>query len=262
MSAPRLVPGRFATGLVSLVGAGPGDPELLTLRAVRRLEAVEVVVTDRLVHPAVLALAPTDAVRVAVGKTGGDPASAEQAEIIARLILEARRGRRVVRLKGGDPFVFGRGGEEALALQRAGVPWEVVPGLTAGIAACALAHIPVTHRGLARSVTFATGTSAGGATDVSTLGGDTLVLYMAVRRLAPLVQALIAAGRAPSTPAAIIEGGSLDGERVLEGTLLELPALAASARVGSPALVVIGEVVSLRAALLDCAASQVSGEVE
>lgn len=238
-----------AAGFVTLVGAGPGDPELLTLRAVAALQKADAIVYDRLVHPGALAHAAPHTRLLYVGKEGGG-AQVPQAEINEILVGQAKLGRNVVRLKGGDPFVFGRGGEEALALEAAGIPYAIVPGISSGLAVPALAGIPVTHRSLAASVTFATCTRAEGGIDWAHLaGGGTLVLFMAGARIAEVCARLIAAGRAASTPAAVIEAGSLPEERVTVSSLAELPDVAARAVIGSPALLVIGEVVALRAQL-------------
>jgi uroporphyrin-III C-methyltransferase len=242
MSSPSI-------GFVTLVGAGPGDPELLTLRAVAALQKADSIIYDRLVHPGVLAHAAPHTRLIYVGKEGGG-AQVPQAEINELLISQARLGRTVVRLKGGDPFVFGRGGEEALALEAAQIPYAVVPGISSGIAAPALAGIPITHRTLAASVTFATCTRAEGGVDWNHLAGSgTLVLFMAGARIADVSARLIAAGKSPSTPAAVIESGSLPEQRVTTASLAELPAAAEAAVIGSPALLVIGEVVALRAQL-------------
>lgn len=240
-----------AVGMVYLVGAGPGDPELLTLRAVKALRAADSIVYDRLVHPEVLAHAAPHTRLLYVGKEGGG-AQVPQAEINELLIAQARLGRTVVRLKGGDPFVFGRGGEEALALTAARIPFAIIPGVSAGVAGPALAGIPVTHRGLAASVTFATATLAEGEASWSHLAGaPTLVLFMANVRLPEVCARLVAAGRSAATPAAIIEAASLPSQRVFPSTLAELPAVAAAASVRSPALLVVGEVVTLREALTE-----------
>lgn len=240
-----------APGMVYLVGAGPGDPELLTLRAVNALRAADSIVYDRLVHPDVLAHAAPHTRLLYVGKEGGG-AQVPQAEINELLIAQARLGRTVVRLKGGDPFVFGRGGEEALALTAARIPFSIIPGVSAGVAGPALAGIPVTHRGLAASVTFATATLAEGEASWAHLAGaPTLVLFMANVRLPEVCARLVAAGKAPTTPAAIIEAASLPSQRVFPATLAELPAVAAAAAVRSPALLVVGEVVTLREALTE-----------
>ncbi len=249
-------------GCVHLVGAGPGDPELLTLKAARRLAHADVVVYDRLVHPDILRHARPGARLVFAGKTGarGDGPHTDQEQIHRRLIAWARAGRDVVRLKGGDPFVFGRGGEEALALLRAGVPFDVVPGVTSGVAAPAAAGIPVTHRGLATDVTFATARLSAGEREWRKLAAaDTLVLFMCGQKLAASAAALVAAGRAERTPCAVVEAGSwpettvrgdsIGPQRVVTGTLADIAARAP--RVGSPALLVVGEVVSLRARLAE-----------
>jgi len=235
------------TGWVHLVGAGPGDPELLTLKAARLLAATDVVVHDRLVHPRLLSLARRGAKLVFAGKEGGRRHVAQD-EIHRILIAEARAGRDVVRLKGGDPFVFGRGGEEALALREAGIPFDVVPGVTSGIAAPACAGIPVTHRGVASSVTFATARLGAGETDWKRLAAaETLVLFMCGQKLARSAAALVEAGLKAGTPCAVVEAGSWERQRIVTGTLGTIAARAA--RTGSPALLVVGEVVSLRESL-------------
>jgi uroporphyrinogen III methyltransferase / synthase len=240
-------------GTVFLVGGGPGDPGLLTLRAAELLAGADVVVYDALVSPAVLAHA-VRAERVYVGKRGGEH-SRTQEEINAVLVEMAGRHASVVRLKGGDPFVFGRGGEEALALVEAGVPFEVVPGITAGIAATAYAGIPVTQRGMAASVAFATGhedpTKPGTDVDWGHLarGVGTVVFYMGVGRMAENFRRLVEAGRPASTPAACIEWGTHPRQRTVTGTLETLPARVAEAGLGAPSLIVVGEVVGLRDSL-------------
>ncbi|MCP3097501.1 uroporphyrinogen-III C-methyltransferase [Myxococcus sp. K15C18031901] len=241
-------------GRVYLVGAGPGDPELLTLRAALLLRQADTVVHDRLIHPGVLEHARPRARLIYVGKEGGGE-SVRQEDIHTVLIAQARLGRQVVRLKGGDPFVFGRGAEEALALEAAGIDYEVVPGVSAGIAVPASAAIPVTHRDVASEVTFATAFRADGAPDWSFLArAQTLVLFMAGRRLEEATQALIDAGRAASTPAAVVEAGTWEHQRVVEGTLGDIATRAQRSAVGTPSLLVIGEVVSLRARLPSLAA--------
>jgi uroporphyrinogen III methyltransferase / synthase len=237
-------------GTVYLVGAGPGDPGLLTLRAAKLLRRADVVIHDALVSPEILAMASPGAEMIDVGKRCGGR-STRQVEIHRELIRSARRNRVVVRLKGGDPFVFGRGGEEALALREAGIPFRVVPGITAGVGAAAYAGIPVTHRGLASAVTFVTGhedpTSSASGVDWDALGrvGGTIVIYMGVARLPALLERLVAAGRAADTPAAIVECGSCREQRTVKGTLADVAELAAVAGVGAPALAIVGEVVSL-----------------
>ncbi|MFY2557823.1 uroporphyrinogen-III C-methyltransferase [Corallococcus terminator] len=241
-------------GRVYLVGAGPGDPELLTLRAARLLREADTVVHDRLIHPGVLEHARPHARLIYVGKEGGGE-SVQQEDIHTVLIAQARLGRTVVRLKGGDPFVFGRGGEEALALEAARIPYEVVPGISSGIAVPASAGIPVTHRDVSGEVTFATAFRAGGAPDWSFLArAQTLVLFMAGNRLEETTAALVAAGRAASTPAALVEAGTWEHQRVVEATLGDISQEARKAGLGSPALLVVGEVVALRARLPTLAA--------
>ncbi|HET6764891.1 MAG TPA: uroporphyrinogen-III C-methyltransferase, partial [Longimicrobiaceae bacterium] len=236
---------------VYLVGAGPGDPGLLTLRAAELVARADVLVYDALVNPAILERRRADARMLYVGKRGGDH-SRTQDEINA-LLVELGQGDAacVVRLKGGDPFVFGRGGEEALALQAAGVRFEVVPGVTAGVAAAAYAGIPVTQRGMTSSLTLLTGhedpTKAGTDLDWDALArGGTLVFYMGVGRMEDNFRRLVDAGKAPETPAAVVEWGTYPRQRAVTGTLATLPVLAREAGVGAPALVIVGEVVTLR----------------
>jgi uroporphyrinogen III methyltransferase/synthase len=230
---------------VYLVGAGPGDPGLMTVRAMELIAAADVIIHDRLIPAGALAVARPDAELIDVGKRGGGE-SAQQDEI-NRLLAE-HGAKLVVRLKGGDPFLFGRGGEEAETLAQAGIPFEVVPGVTAGIAAPAYAGIPVTHRDLASAVAFVTG-HEDPAKDESVLDWDalaafpgTLVIYMGVARLDSIVRRLIAAGREPGEPATVVERGTLPDQRVLEGTLATLSELGARA----PAIVLIGPVAGLR----------------
>jgi uroporphyrinogen III methyltransferase/synthase len=255
---------------VYLVGAGPGDPGLLTARALELIAAADVIVHDRLIPPAALQHARPDAELVYAGKQGGGAAT-PQAGIERLLIEHGRAGRTVVRLKGGDPFVFGRGGEEAEALSATGVEFEVVPGVTAGVGAPAYAGIPVTHRQLASAVAFVTGhedpsrTMAPGLTyrqpdrqssraepetalDWEALAGfpGTLVVYMGVRQLESIAQRLIAAGRDSAQPAGVIERGTMADQRVVTGTLGTIAAQVAAAEVGSPAITVFGPVVGLR----------------
>ena len=244
----KLVPPDFTPGSVWLVGAGPGDPGLLTLHAAHALEQADVILHDALIAPEILALCGAAARLEAVGKRAGRP-GAKQLRINQRLIELARGGLRVVRLKGGDPFVFGRGGEEALALAAAGVPFRVVPGVTAGIAAPAYAGIPTTHRLRARSVAFVTGHGAGGApraVDWAALarGAETLVLYMALQHLPEIAAALMAAGRPSEEPVAILSDATTPRAERRVTTLAEVAASAAWASRGA-ALIVIGPVVSL-----------------
>jgi uroporphyrin-III C-methyltransferase len=236
-------------GKVFLIGAGPGDPELLTLKAVRALGACDVLFVDDLVNPAVLAHARPDARRIASGKRGGCR-STPQAFIERSMIRCARTGATVGRVKGGDPFVFGRGGEEVLALAAAGIEVEVVPGITAGCAVPAALGIPVTHRDFSRGVTFVTGhTRSGAALDYQALArsGTTLVVFMGLAALPDIAAGLLAAGMNADTPACAISHGTLPEQRSVISTLEHLPREAAG--LASPVLLVIGEVVSLAKAV-------------
>ncbi len=243
-----------AAGSVMLVGGGPGDAGLITGAAVEVLAGAEVVVYDRLVNSALLEFAPKEAERVFVGK-GPERHTMRQEEINDLLVARARGGKRVVRLKGGDPFVFGRGGEEAEALAAAGIPFEVIPGVTSAIAAPAYAGIPVTHRGLAASVAFVTGhedpSKEEPDVDWSKLATavDTLVLLMGVGQLPEIVERLVAGGRDPSTPAAVIEWGTLPRQRTVVGMLADIAAKVEGAGIGPPAITVVGDVVRLRETL-------------
>ena len=245
-------PARAEPGSVVLVGAGPGDPGLLTLNAVRALQSADVILHDRLVTPEVLAMARRDATRIAVGKSARGP-SVAQARIHELMLEHARAGRRVVRLKGGDPFVFGRGGEELEVLARHGVPFEVVPGITAALACGAYAGIPLTHREHAQSVRFVT---AHCGDSVDTLDWpalaqprQTLALYMGVASLEQVGAQLLRHGRAPATPVAIVENGSRPDQRVTIAALDALGDVARQGDVQSPALLIVGEVAGLAAAL-------------
>ncbi len=236
-------------GTVFLAGAGPGDPGLLTLRAAELLGDCDCVVHDYLVNPAILARIPAHVERHFVGKRGGR-ASASQDDINRMLIELACTHQRVLRLKGGDPFLFGRGGEEAAALAEAGIPFEVVPGVTSGIGVPAYAGIPVTHRAASSVVAFATGHQAKGEVEDLDWAGlarvETVVLYMGMHKLAQNCASLVAHGRAADTPACAIQWGSYARQRVVVGTLATLPQLAAEAKLGAPAITVIGEVVRYR----------------
>jgi uroporphyrin-III C-methyltransferase len=234
-------------GRVTLVGAGPGDPELLTLKAARRLREADVVLYDALVAPEILALARRDARLIAVGKRGGCR-STPQRFIEQLLIREARAGRDVVRLKGGDPFVFGRGGEEADALRAAGVAVEAVSGVTAGLAAPAAVGIPVTHRALAHGVALVTGHAADGAEpDWGALArtGLTLVIYMGMTRVGDLRASLLAAGIRPAMPVAVIANATRPAQDALVTTLDALVEDTREAGLASPAIIVVGDVVAL-----------------
>jgi uroporphyrinogen III methyltransferase/synthase len=234
---------------VILVGAGPGDPGLLTLRGREVLEEADVVVYDRLVNEALLELAPPEARRIFAGKTRGDH-TMPQGAINAVLIHHARHGRRVVRLKGGDPFVFGRGGEEAEALAAAGIPFEIVPGVSAAVAVPAYAGIPLTHRRLSSSFAVVTGhedpDKARPPVDWAKLATavDTIVVLMGQSRLGTIAQTLIRHGRAPETPVALISAGTTGTQTVVVESLAEAGAVART--LDAPLLVVIGEVVRLR----------------
>jgi uroporphyrin-III C-methyltransferase len=244
----------FRPGTVWLVGAGPGDPGLLTLLALHALRAADAIVYDALVDERVLALANPAALTEFAGKRGGRP-SPKQPDISRRLVELARQGLRVLRLKGGDPFVFGRGGEEALALVAAGVPFRVVPGITAGIGGLAYAGIPLTHRDVNQAVTFVTGHDGGGgvpgALDWEALarGAPVLVFYMALRQLPDIVQRLTQHGRSPQEPVAIVSKASTPAQTVLETTLEHAEADAARTGIEPPALVVVGRNVDLRRGL-------------
>jgi uroporphyrin-III C-methyltransferase / precorrin-2 dehydrogenase / sirohydrochlorin ferrochelatase len=234
-------------GRISLVGAGPGNPDLLTLKAVKRLGEADIVLHDRLVGREILELARRDAELVAVGKWPGG--GMRQGEINALMVRHAAAGRRVVRLKGGDPFVFGRGGEELAAARAAGIPCEVVPGITAALGCAAAVGLPLTLRGTARALTLVTA-QAGGDMDGLDWRGlaaaeHTLAVYMGVGRAAELRERLIGHGRAPGTPVAVIQDGTCHGQRLMTGSLDELPALIARHQVASPALIVIGETAAL-----------------
>ena len=244
----------FAPGSVWLVGAGPGDPGLLSALALHALARADAVVYDALVDPRIVGLARPEAILEPAGKRGGRP-SPRQPDISARLIRLAQGGARVLRLKGGDPCVFGRGGEEALALAEAGIPFRIVPGITAGIGGLAYAGIPVTHRDIASAVTFVTGHDRAGAVpeavdwDAIARGSPVIVLYMALPHLAHIAARLVTAGRPPSEPVAIVSKATTAAQRVLVSTLAEAAEAAAAARIEAPTIIVIGEVVRLRPAL-------------
>lgn len=251
MSAPSVETTSHGRGLVVLVGAGPGDPGLLTVRGAEALAQAQAVVYDHLANPRLLDRVPPDAERYPVGKRAGH-AILPQDQINALLVELAQAGKRVVRLKGGDPFVFGRGGEEAEVLARAGIPFRIIPGVTAGLGVTAYAGIPVTHRQAASAVAFVTGHGEPGSTparlDWQALARfpGTLVVYMGVTRLRELCQRLIDHGKAASTPAALVQSGTLAQQRTVSGTLADLPERAAQAGLGPPALLIVGEVVSWR----------------
>jgi uroporphyrin-III C-methyltransferase / precorrin-2 dehydrogenase / sirohydrochlorin ferrochelatase len=245
-----------AAGEVTLVGAGPGDPELLTLKALRALQDADVILHDRLVPAAILDLARRDAARICVGKAAGNIGSTQE-EINALLIEHANQGKRVVRLKGGDPFIFGRGGEELQALAAARINFSVVPGITAAAGCAAYAGIPLTHRDHAHSVTFVTGHAQGRGhepdqePDWRALAQprSTAVFYMGLARLEHIVARLLEHGAAPTCPAGIIAQGTTPDQRVITATLATIAEVSAAANIESPALLIVGEVVALQSTL-------------
>ena len=242
------LPGQSARGKVWLVGAGPGDVELLTMKAWRVLRSADAVLYDALVSQDILDLIPSDAEKIAVGKRAGKH-SAAQDEINQLLVTKAYTRKNVVRLKGGDPFIFGRGGEELQTLVEAGVEFEVVPGITAASGTSAYAGIPLTHRDHAQGVTFITGHCQLESRPMDWQGyanpNNTLVVYMGILNADIIKQGLIGAGRAPSTPVAIVSKATTQAQRVFVGELAALEQLAASPELQMPALMIIGEVVSL-----------------
>ena len=241
-------------GSVWLVGAGPGDPGLLTLHAANALQQADVVVHDALVNSECLSLARPGALLEFAGKRGGKP-SHKQRDISLRLVELARAGHRVLRLKGGDPFVFGRGGEEALTLIEHGIPFRIVPGITAGIGGLAYAGIPVTHREVNHAVTFLTGHDSSGLVpdridwEGIARGSPVIVMYMAMKHIGQIAANLIAGGRSPDEPVAFVCNAATAGQQVLETTLSRAEADVEAAGIEPPAIVVVGEVVRLRASL-------------
>ena len=244
----------FPPGLVWLVGAGPGEPGLMTLQALHALRLADVIVYDALVDSRVLDWRRPDARLEYAGKRGGRP-SAKQRDISLRLIELSREGVRVLRLKGGDPFVFGRGGEEAQTLVQAGVPIRVTPGITAGVGGLAFAGIPVTHRDVNQSVTFLTGHDQTGLTpsaidwEALAKGSPVIVMYMAIKHLPQITGALLAGGRGFDEPVAIVSNATLPDMRVLETTLGRATEDAAEHGMAAPAIVCLGQVVALRQAI-------------
>ncbi len=241
-----IIRSQFQAGEVALVGAGPGDPELLTIKALNFMQQADVVLYDYLVSDDIMALVPLTSIQVCVGKKAGHH-SVPQEETNQLLVDFAKQGHRVVRIKGGDPFIFGRGGEELEALFEAGIQFQVIPGITAAAGATAYAGIPLTHRDFAQSALFVTGHLKTEASDMdwSTLarGNQTLVIYMGLMKSSTIAQQLIKYGRHASTPIAIIERGTQISQKVFRGQLGDLAQLAEQAQ--SPSLIVVGEVVAL-----------------
>lgn len=240
-------------GWVWLCGAGPGDPGLLTLHALNALRQADTVVYDALVDASILDWAPAGAERIHAGKRGGKP-SPLQRDISLRLVALARAGRRVLRLKGGDPFVFGRGGEEAQTLVQHGVPIRIVPGITAGVGGLAYAGIPVTHRDINQSVTFVTGHDQSGeatALDWGAIGrgSEVVVIYMGLKHLGTIASRLVTGGRDPHDPVAIVSAATLGAQRVLETTLAHAAEAAEADGIEPPAVICVGRAVLMRQAL-------------
>lgn len=244
----------MSRGLVSIVGAGPGDPELITVKALRRIQTADVLLYDRLVNDDLLAEAPDAALRIYCGKAPGLHSMSQ--EMIGRLLVaHAAEGKQVVRLKGGDPFIFGRGGEEALVLAEAGIPFEVIPGITSAVGTSASSLIPLTHRGVASTFACVTGTGSDGRVssvrwDLLAHSVDTLVIYMGISQLPLIQRELLQSGKSSSTPAALIERGTTAKERIITGTLGQLHALSLSEKVNNPALIIIGDAVLVREQLI------------
>lgn len=233
-------------GYVTLVGAGPGDPDLLTLKAVKAIASADVVLIDDLVNPDILAHAAPGVRVVEVGKRGGC-ASTPQAFIERLMLAEARAGLHVVRLKGGDPYLFGRGGEERAYLRSHGVRVEVVPGISSGLAAPSAIGVPLTHRSWSQGAIFVTGHGKDAASEPNWVAlaqsGLTLVIYMGVARVASIQAGLLAGGMAPGTPVAVVQSASCDAQRQLLSTLQDLPLALQASGLGSPSIIVVGEVV-------------------
>ncbi|MEY8739298.1 uroporphyrinogen-III C-methyltransferase [Bacillales bacterium AN1005] len=244
----------MSTSFVSIIGAGPGDPELITVKALKRIQTADVILYDRLVNDQLLAEAREDALRIYCGKAPGLHSMSQ--EMIGRmLVTHATEGKRVVRLKGGDPFIFGRGGEEALVLAQAGIAFEVIPGITSAVGTSASTLIPLTHRGLASSFACVTGTGSDGNVssvrwDLLAHSVDTLVIYMGISQLSDIQRELLHHGKHSSTPAALVERGTTSQERIITGTLAELQSLSVSEDVSNPALIIIGEAVRVREQLI------------
>ncbi len=237
-------------GVVYLVGAGPGDPGLLTIKAHNLLASCDTVIYDNLVNPEILDFAPETAYRIYVGKIGGGRQTS-QTEINRLMILRARAGEKIVRLKGGDPFIYGRGGEEALALQTAGIKFEIVPGISSALAVPAYAGIPLTHRSLSKSLAILTGARAGDGDypeSIATQAGaaETIVILMGVKNMRKITADLIASGRSRNLPVAVIRWGTYGGQQTITGTLETIAGDIVREKFRAPAVIVVGEVVSLR----------------
>ncbi|WP_260989915.1 uroporphyrinogen-III C-methyltransferase [Paenibacillus xylanexedens] len=244
----------MSRGLVSIIGAGPGDPELITVKALKRIQSADVIMYDRLVTDELLAEARDNALRIYCGKAPGLHSMSQ--EMIGRMLAShAAEGKHVVRLKGGDPFIFGRGGEEALVLAASGIPYEIIPGITSAVGTSASSLIPLTHRGVASSFACVTGTGSDGSAssvrwDLLAHSVDTLVIYMGISQLSQIQQELLRHGKAGHTPAALIERGTTSEERIVTGTLAELHTLADRHHICNPALIIVGESVLIREQLL------------
>ncbi|MUT66580.1 uroporphyrinogen-III C-methyltransferase [Paenibacillus sp. NEAU-GSW1] len=243
-----------AAGKIYIVGAGPGDPELITVKAMRRIQEADVILYDRLVNVELLEYAREDAERVYCGKAPGAHAM-RQDKINETLIAYARQGKTVVRLKGGDPLVFGRGGEEALELAARDIPYEFIPGVTSAIGASAAAGIPITHRGYAASFACVTGSRCHDdgkpvRWDLLAHSVDTLAIYMGVSQLGEIREQLLMHGKSPSTPVALIENGTTKGQRVITATLEDVHRIAAAMKLTNPALIIVGDVVRVREQLI------------
>jgi uroporphyrin-III C-methyltransferase len=254
ITAPSIAHPDFVPGTVWLAGAGPGDPSLLTLAALHGLQTADVILHDALVAPEILALAPVNTRLIPIGKRAGG-GQTPQLAINAELIALAQQNLRVLRLKGGDPFIFGRGGEECLALRAAGIPYDIVPGITSGSAAATYAGVPLTYRSVSQSVLFVTGHSASPEKPINwsalAQGADTLVIYMGVERLQTICAALIDAGKAATTPTLAVEWATITQKEV-HATLQNLPSACTRSHLRSPAIIIVGTVVSLHETLAFC----------